>query len=320
MTTAPDPIDDVRAELARMERPTGHELDVQRARMEDAITRSAPVARAKRRRSRWLPASGVAVAVVGCALFVAFALLPSSGRDGATRDTSGTLRLVTATAGGAFRGLDLDTASAAEVLRAAGRAAADGTPEPGPGDWTFIRMESGRADFPTTTLERWTSPDGERSFSISTVNITNPEHGDVGRTYSLHYEYLEQEVLGDVSWREMPDGSTERRANWHDDAGDGSGDIARMVELTRLLRDVQDSDGVRRALDQSVEGAELEFRDGTACGTTPRYSSCSSSGFVPQAKGLDEEASKRLYLTGQLLTVRACSDISACQWGRGVMV
>ncbi len=305
MTITPDPIDDARAELAQVQPPTAHDIATQRARLDDAIAQSGASPRVKRRRIRWVPASGIAVAGLAMAVLVAIALSPSN--DGGDRDSTSdsTLRLVTATAGGAFRGMDLESASAADVLRAAGRAAADGVPTAGPDDWTFVAMDwkSGGNDFPVTNIERWTSPDGARSLMVSVVDITNPEHGEVGRSYSLHYEFLAEGIIGDVNWREQSDGTFERRATWNQEPGDGAGDIQRMAKLSQLLRDAHDADDVRDALDASIEGAGLEFRDGMACGTDPKYSSCGSSGFVPSGKGLTQEQSKRLYLTGQLLTV-----------------
>lgn len=296
-----DPLGDARAELARVPAPTAGELGEQRAGMEAAM--HGPGLRRRRFPSRrWLPASGIAVAGLAVAILLAAALQPGgSGDDDGPASERSRFQLVTSAPGGAFAGLDLDSASAAEVLRAAGRAAADGVPESG--GWSYTRSESGSADFPVTIMERWTSPDGERSFAVSSIHLTNPDHGPVGRTYSVQYEHLAEELIGDVSWREQPDGSYERRANWHNDAGDGQGSIARLVELTRLLRDTRDADDVRDALDESVEGAKLRFEEGMACSTDPKFGSCSTSGLLPQAKGLDEEASRRLYLTGQLLTV-----------------
>ena len=305
MTIEPDPVNDVRAELARIEPPNARELDVQRGRLDNAIAHATePQHVARRRARRLLPASGLAIAGVAAVAFLVFALQPDRGGNSSNDDSSRKgLRLATGTPDGAFAGLNLDSASAAEILRAAGRAAADGTPDAGPNDWAFTRMESGSGEFPTTTMERWTSPDGERSFAVSTVTITDPDHGNVGRSVSLHYEHLKREILGDVSWMEQADGTYERRANWSDDANDGSGDIARMVRLTDLLRTTHTADDVQRALDDSIEGAELRFQNGFACGTDPKYSSCSGSGLLPQAQGLSDAESRRLYLTGQLLTV-----------------
>jgi hypothetical protein len=302
--TAHDPIQDLRRELARITPPTAADIEAQRARLDASLL--VTDSRTRRQR-RWLPASGVAIAGLAVAVLVAIALQPGGADDDRPSRGGGGLQLVREAPHGAFSGLDLESASAADVLRAAGRAAADGVPLPGPDDWTYTRTESRNPEFPTQVMERWTSPDGERSLSVMTVNITDPEQGRVGRSYSLHYENLGEEQLGDVTWLEQTDGTYERRADWHDGAGDGSGEIARIAKLTRLLRDTHSADDVRHALDRSIEGAHLEFRDGMACGTDPKYSSCSSSGFVPQADGLDANESRRLYLTGMLLSVTVSS-------------
>jgi hypothetical protein len=296
-----DPIDQLRDELLGRDAAPAEQVDAQRARL-DAAMRTAVVVPARRHPiRRWLPASGFAVAALAVAALVAVAVAPSDKSNNAARETSG-LQLVKSLPRGAFAGIDLDTASASEVLHAAGRAAADSVPDPGPHDWTYTRLESTSHDFPTSTSDRWTSPDGERSFIVGTVNITSPTQGRVGRSYSVQYEYLKHEVIGNVIWQQRPDGTYERKASWSDDANDGSGDLARMVKLTDALRIAKSSSDVSRALYDSIADAKLRFQDGWACGTNPKYSSCGSSGFVPQAKGLTDAESKRLFLTGQLLT------------------
>ena len=297
-----DPIDVARSALARLLAPEQTQLDTQRARLDQAMCEPTSP-RLSLLARRWIPVSGLAVAGLCAAILLAIALQPGRSRDRPGSDPH-RFRTVANIPGGAFHGLDLASASAAEVLRAAGQAAADGVPIAGPNDWTYVRIEATNGPrTPTSTTERWTSPDGERSYAVNTVNITNPRFGRVGRVYSVHYEHLATEVIGDVQWLEQPDGSYDRRADWHDDAGDGRGDVKRTVKLTRLLKDAHDAKGVQEALDESVEGSKLTFRNGAACGTEPRYSSCTSSGFTPQAQGLDAAESRRLFLTGQLLTV-----------------
>jgi hypothetical protein len=235
-------------------------------------------------------------------VFIGFAVLPSDdSRNDASRsnDSSG-LRLVTATAGGAFNGLKLDEASAADVLEAAGKSAAAGVPAAGPNDWTYTRTESEGGLPVETSNERWVSPDGERTFAISSGTVTDPEFGPVGRSISIHFEYLRSETFGGVTWKIDENGPTDRQANWHADAGGGSAEVDRMVRIRTELMDARSDSDVTSLLDTIVNESNLEFRGGMAC--TPG-SACQTWGYLPSSSKLSPAQSESLYKAGTLLSV-----------------
>lgn len=288
-----DPIDLAREELRRLPAPTSGEVDAQRARFDASLAAPAPMPRARPARRRWLPASGLAVAGVAVAAFLVVALQPGrSSHDDSGGPKPHGLQLVTGS--GAFAKLDLDTASAADVLGAAGDSAAAGTPDLTGPTWTFSRIESNDPKAVDIT-ELWTSPDGERQFSIHELRIAGR-----GPLVSIHYEHLRDLAIGDVGWVDNSGGPGPRRATWSTNAGDGQEDLDRVVRLHDALRDVSSVEGVRRALEESMQDDDITYRDGMACGS--RGSSCMSIGASPRfSRGISATDSRQMLQQGMLL-------------------
>ncbi|MCW2928402.1 MAG: hypothetical protein JWM86_2370, partial [Thermoleophilia bacterium] len=113
----PDPIELARLELTATTTPTEGAVETQRSRMDAVVAAtSTSSARGAQRRRRWIPASGVAVAAVAITALIAPALLPTGSprADDGGGKSRPSLRLITGA--GAFAGIDLETASAADVL------------------------------------------------------------------------------------------------------------------------------------------------------------------------------------------------------------
>lgn len=295
MTT--DPFATLRDALAATTSPC--EADVQRQRERSRMAR-AGASTPPRSMRRYRRPTMIAIAGAAAAAFVAFALLPSgdSGREARDANPGSGLRLVTASAGGAFDGLKLESASAAEVLQAAGRSAADGVPAAGSSNWTFTRTES-EGDLPVdTTHERWISPDGERTFSISATTVSDSQMGPVGRSVSIQYEHLSAGTIGSVSWGPA-NGSTKRQATWNIEQTGSNPSFERHTTLLSKLRDVQTKADVAALLDELLSEPGITFRNGSIC---EKNGTCGGSGLLPSTSDLAPETTKRLQGAGMLLS------------------
>lgn len=304
-----DPLDMIREHFGNDIAPREPEIHAQRKRLDAAMcerpgsVEEHPLTRAnsstRRRRRRWVPASGLAVAAAAVATLVVMALQPSgrdSGSTGRRHDRSG-LQLAGGIAGGAFAGIDLDTASASAVLHAAGASAAAGTPRDATGGWSYSRMESGHSAY-HSTMERWISPDGERSFSIMAGG--DGRHAD---QVSIHYEHLRDTTVGDVSWTANGGGPGPRRATWSTGGASAGNMLEQGIRLDDALEHASDEHGVRLALDAALAGEDLTYHDGMAC---QPHGACMSIGASPTGlHRVDAAESKRMYERGLLLQALA---------------
>jgi hypothetical protein len=314
MTVSPDPIDDVRAELARIPGPTEGDLDAQRARLDAAMRSAERPTRTRRLRGRWLPASGFAVATLAVGILVAVALQPGGGGD----ERGGTagepkragFQLVTGGPGGAFSGLDLDSASAADVLEAAGETAARGADGVAGKRWTYVRLETVMPNVhigsdqtsPKVTVrtidEKWVDTSSGRTFAISSSSIPGRDPQAF-----IHYEFLEERTIGSVSWTSNDGFSPgDRRATWHTSAGDGEVTVRMHEQLRDRLPDARDAADVQAVLDDVVDGPGFRFEGGMAC-----MEGGSCMGFGPPVGGRDltPEESRDMYARGLLLNTTA---------------
>jgi hypothetical protein len=311
-----DPIDQLRDELLGRDAASAEQVDAQRARL-DAAMRTAVVVPARRHPiRRWLPASGFAVAALAVAALVAVALLPSdheasrSSRKGANPMPTG-LYLTRAVAGGAFARINVAEASAADVLHAAGVGATAGIPAGADrAGWAYTRIVQ-HLGHGTSTTERWTSPDAERSFSIS----VNDDGIHPPRPW-IHYEHLRDGTTGDVNWvasdRQAPG---RRRATWTQDKPGSNASLERMVRLHDALRAASSADDVSDALSTTLDADHLDFRDGMAC-DGPK-GGCESIGTTAFGTDISAAESRTMYENGLLVQALA-TDVFPPAATRGI--
>ncbi|MCB0879282.1 MAG: hypothetical protein KDC46_09925 [Thermoleophilia bacterium] len=317
MTTTPEQF--LRDRLHDALDPTAANIERQRTRFRSQAGAPAPRRSTTSRllpRMPWRPRMrketfGFATVSIALALTIAAALLPSSGGDDDHRRgstvTAG-LRLVTAPAGGAFKGIDLDSASAAEVLDAAGRSAAAGIPDSA-GDWSYSRVVSTGNDKLKASSQHWVSPDGERTFAIIATDVLDDEVGTPGRSVNIHYEYLRAGTIGDVSWGPDSNGHVNRQASWNIAKPGTDDEIQRMVELRDELSGARSANDVRSILRDVYDDPAIEYRGGMAC--RKPAGPCSSMGYMPMERSMTPAQTERIYGAGQLLSVMSQNVFSA---------
>ncbi|MCW2960595.1 MAG: hypothetical protein JWM90_982 [Thermoleophilia bacterium] len=264
MTDILDPFDVARQELHAQPAPV---TDAARARLDAAMAESSEQrARPRRtRRTRRVRVGAATVLAGAAAALLAVALQPSHTTYDSRKAERPALRLVTGAAGGAFAGLDLQTASAADVLHAAGDSVAAGVPAGDDTVWTFVRTDQDLGSAKLVT-ERWTSPDGERSFTISDHRIRDHEP-----VVGVRYEELRRAIFATVTWKGDASDPNSRRAAWHEYPDNSSSRLPEL-QLRDLLQTARSTKDVAQALQTittepgvSVDGGMLCVDDHGVC-------------------------------------------------------
>lgn len=148
-----------------------------------------------------------------------------------------------------------------------------------------------------SVTETWASADNRHKLSI-----TETRPGNRDPFVGIHYENLQDEVIGDVQWIAEGARPGPRRATWTVGAGDGSTAVDMSVRLQEELPAARSAEDVARTIDDVLEASRFVFRDGMACDKRACHDWAS---YIGRREPVSDEESRETYGRGMLINALA---------------